>query len=315
MPPSIAACLRGHHVLWILASTQGKDDRRVQMTKVVLLYRTNLPCSVKTRPWRIRTNRLPKLLQDLQFLLLAEHHLASGAALELEDEFGSLTPKLLLDLPSHPIEACGDLLLVSTREPDARALRDFRLYGDRSVGHLHRGYASNDVLLFFHVAGRFETESKRYGVTHPVAVVGESLLWQVLLEYFCGGFTVDLVDDVALGSRHLPLTTYWDTTMADGPTSLCRTREQGVGDPSGNDFVVAILIGRLHHIEVIVSSPAPKWEELAAREVFFQPCKQVIKVAHCNPEVTASIREDEQANGVSRQVGEQVLGYPLPNGP
>src|SRR5215204_1335408 len=177
MPPSIAACLRGHHVLWILASTQGKDDRRVQMTKIVFLYWTNLPRSVKTRPWRIRTNRLPKLLQDLQFLLLAEHHLASGGTLELEDEFGFGTLELLLDLLGHPIEACGDLLLVPAREPDARAFWDLRLYGDRSVGHLHRGYASNDVLLIFHVARSFETEGKRYGVTHPVAVVGEGLLW------------------------------------------------------------------------------------------------------------------------------------------
>src|SRR5829696_8844170 len=172
MPPSIVACLRGHHVLWILTSTQGKDDRRVQMTKVVFLYWTNLPCSVKSRPWRIWTDRLPKLLQDLQFFLLAEHHLASGGTLELEDEFGFGTPKLLLDLLGHPIEACGDLLLVSAREPDARALLDLRLYGDRSVGHFHRGYASNDVLLVLHVAGRFETERKRDGVRHPVAVVG-----------------------------------------------------------------------------------------------------------------------------------------------
>src|SRR5215218_2794108 len=161
----------------IPSSTQGKDNRCVQMTKVVFLYWTNLPCSVKTRPWRIRTNRLPKVLQDLQFLLLAEHHLPSGGTLELEDEFGFGTPDLLLDLLGHPIEACGDLLLVTAREPEARALLDLRLHGDRSVGHLHRGYASNDVLLIFHVAGRFETEGKRYGVRHPVAVVGEGLLW------------------------------------------------------------------------------------------------------------------------------------------
>src|SRR5687767_1210303 len=83
MPPSIAACLHGHHVLWILASTQGKDDRRVQMTKVMFLYRTNLPCSVKTRPWHIWVNGSPKLPQDLQFLLLAEHHLSSGGTLKL----------------------------------------------------------------------------------------------------------------------------------------------------------------------------------------------------------------------------------------
>ncbi len=36
-------------------STEGKDNRRVHMTKIVLRYRTNLPCSVKTRPRCIRT--------------------------------------------------------------------------------------------------------------------------------------------------------------------------------------------------------------------------------------------------------------------
>jgi hypothetical protein len=36
-------------------STEGKDNRGVHMTKIVLLHRTNLPCSVKTRPRRIRT--------------------------------------------------------------------------------------------------------------------------------------------------------------------------------------------------------------------------------------------------------------------
>jgi hypothetical protein len=36
-------------------STEGKDNRRVHMTKIVLLHRTNLPCSVKTRPRCIRT--------------------------------------------------------------------------------------------------------------------------------------------------------------------------------------------------------------------------------------------------------------------
>ena len=33
---------------------QGKDDRGVEMTKVVLLYRTDLSHSVKTHPWCIR---------------------------------------------------------------------------------------------------------------------------------------------------------------------------------------------------------------------------------------------------------------------
>jgi hypothetical protein len=47
---------------WTLPlSTQGKGDRCVQMTKVVLLYRTNLSPSVVTCPWHVRANSLPKL--------------------------------------------------------------------------------------------------------------------------------------------------------------------------------------------------------------------------------------------------------------
>ena len=84
------------------------------MTKVMLLHRTNLPYSVKTCPWCIRTYRFTKPLEDLQLLLLTEHHLAPGGTLELKDEFGFLTSKLLLDLSSHAIEASADLLLVPT---------------------------------------------------------------------------------------------------------------------------------------------------------------------------------------------------------
>src|SRR5215204_899158 len=142
------------------------------MTKVVLFYRTDLSHSVKTRPWCIRIQGLPKPLEDLQLLLLTEHHLPSGATLELEDEFGFLTPELLLDLGCHPIEARGDLLLVSAREPDACAFWDLRLYSDGAVGHAHSRHASNHVLLIFHVARSSETERKRYDVTKPVAIVG-----------------------------------------------------------------------------------------------------------------------------------------------
>jgi len=46
---------------------------------------------------------LPKPPEELKLLLISEHHLASGGTLELEDEFGLLTPELLLDLGSHPI--------------------------------------------------------------------------------------------------------------------------------------------------------------------------------------------------------------------
>ena len=84
------------------------------MNVVMLLYRTNLPYGVKTHPWHLRPNRLAKPLEQLQLLLLAEHQLASGHTLKLKDEFGLLTPKLLLDLGGHPIEACGDLFLVAT---------------------------------------------------------------------------------------------------------------------------------------------------------------------------------------------------------
>jgi hypothetical protein len=49
----------------LLSSTQGKDDRRVDMTKVVLRYRTNLAVSVETYPRCIRANGVPKLFKKL----------------------------------------------------------------------------------------------------------------------------------------------------------------------------------------------------------------------------------------------------------
>src|SRR5918998_2157666 len=184
---------------WSLtSSTEGKDDRRVEITVIVLLYRTNLPESIEARPWHLRANRLAKPLEQLELLLLAEHHLPSGGTVELENEVGLLTPELLLDLGGHPIEPCCEFLLVSAREPDARTILDFCLYGNRSVGHLHCRYASDDVLFVFHVARSFETERQRYGVRHPVQILSEGLLWQVLLEYFCGWFAVYFVDDVSL---------------------------------------------------------------------------------------------------------------------
>src|SRR5215203_3661094 len=147
------------------------------MLVVVLLNRTDLPYSVETCPGCIQANRLAKLLEKLQLLLLTEHRLASGHALKLENEFGFLTPELLLDLSRHPIEPSGHLFLISTREPEARAFWNLRLYGNGAVGHPHSRYASDNVLLIFHVARGFETESKRYGVMHPVAIFYESMLW------------------------------------------------------------------------------------------------------------------------------------------
>src|SRR5215210_1763294 len=139
------------------------------MSKVVLLYRSDLSYSVKTYPRCFRVYGLAKPIEEPQLLLLTEHRLASGATLKLEDEIGFLTTELVLDLGGHPIEPIGDLLLVSAREPDTRAFWDLRLYGDGAVGHAHRRHASNHVFLIFHVAGSPEAERKRYSVTKPVA--------------------------------------------------------------------------------------------------------------------------------------------------
>ena len=47
---------------WTLPwSTEGKDNRGVEMAKIVLLYRTDLSPSVVTCPWYVRANSLPKL--------------------------------------------------------------------------------------------------------------------------------------------------------------------------------------------------------------------------------------------------------------
>ena len=69
-------------------------------------------------------------------------------------------------------------------------------------------------------------------------------------------------------------------------------REQRVGDPIGDDFVVAILVSWLLQIEVVASSATPQWEEPLAREIPFQPRKEVIEVVY------APVRKDEQADGV-----------------
>ena len=83
------------------------------MTKVVLLYWTDLSYSVKTYPRCFRIQGLPKPLEVLQLLLIPEHQFASGHTLKLKDEFGLLTTELVLDLGSHPIEAGGDRLFIS----------------------------------------------------------------------------------------------------------------------------------------------------------------------------------------------------------
>jgi hypothetical protein len=83
------------------------------MTKVVLLYRTNLPYGVKPSPWHVWANGLSKPLENLQLLLLTEQKFASGQTLKLKDAFGFLISELLFDLPRHPIEPRGVLLLIS----------------------------------------------------------------------------------------------------------------------------------------------------------------------------------------------------------
>jgi hypothetical protein len=62
-----------------------------------------------------------------------------------------------------------------------------------------------------------------------------------------------------------------------------------------------LISWRREIIEVVASSSTPEWEEPLAREIFFQPRKEVIdKVLRWNEEVFDPIREDEQADGVSR---------------
>jgi hypothetical protein len=78
------------------------------MNVVMLLYRTDLPYGVKTHPWHVRPNRLAKPLEQLQLLLLPEHHVASGHTLKLKNEFGLLTPKLLLDLAHKKLMWCTE---------------------------------------------------------------------------------------------------------------------------------------------------------------------------------------------------------------
>ena len=58
-------------------STEGENNRRVVVVAVVLAHRSDLPVGVKTRPWYVRTDRLPEPPEELQLLLLTEHRLAS----------------------------------------------------------------------------------------------------------------------------------------------------------------------------------------------------------------------------------------------
>src|SRR5215204_7484413 len=97
-----------------------------------------------------------------------------------------------------------------------------------------------------------------------------------------------------MGARHFALATYWDQAVAHGPTSLSLAREQRVRDPIGDYFVVTVLIGWFPPIEVVAGSPTPDREEPVAREIPLQPCKEGLEI------VSEPIREDEQANGLSR---------------
>src|SRR5215218_11468810 len=104
-----------------------------------------------------------------------------------------------------------------------------------------------------------------------------------------------------MGARHFALATYWDQAVAHGPTSLSLAREQRVRDPLGDYFVVTVLIGWFpKKIVVVAGSPTPHWEEPVTRELLFQPCKEVIKVDRLAPQVSEPIREDDQADGLSR---------------
>src|SRR5215211_6897636 len=144
---------------------------------VVLLYWTDLPYGVKTCPRCFRANSLPKPLEELHLFLLTEHRLASGQTLKLEHKHRLGAPKLVLDLCGHPIKPGGHPVLISTREPDTRALLDLCLHDNRPVDHLHCWHSPDDILFVFHVAGGFEDERKRDGVTHPVTILNEGTLW------------------------------------------------------------------------------------------------------------------------------------------
>jgi hypothetical protein len=51
-------------LVWSLsASAEGQDNRGESINAIVLLYRTNLSYGVKTHPWHIRANGLPKPLE------------------------------------------------------------------------------------------------------------------------------------------------------------------------------------------------------------------------------------------------------------
>jgi hypothetical protein len=58
-------------------STEGQDNPRIVVVAIVLAHRADLPISIKTRPWYVRTDRLPKLPEEFKFLLITEHQLAS----------------------------------------------------------------------------------------------------------------------------------------------------------------------------------------------------------------------------------------------
>jgi hypothetical protein len=85
--------------------------------------------------------------------------------------------------------------------------------------------------------------------------------------------------------------------VTDGPGTLHLSREQRVGDPTGDDFVIAILIRSPLRIEIIAGSPTLEWKEPLAWEIFFQPCNEVFERQGDEP-----VREDEQADGIIRQV-------------
>ena len=85
------------------------------MMVVVLLYRTNLPYSVETCPWcRSGSTAWRNRSRSCSFSCSREHLVLPRVKhSELQDEFGFLSSELLLDLPSHPIEADSQLFLIS----------------------------------------------------------------------------------------------------------------------------------------------------------------------------------------------------------
>jgi hypothetical protein len=108
-----------------------KDNRREQMTVVVQRYRTNLPHSVETRPWRIRTFGLWWSLVPTPASIVMSVPPAHQEHLSL----GRLAPHLSLALPSLPVVCVAIHCLYPVRgEAEVNRQRVARLIARLALG-------------------------------------------------------------------------------------------------------------------------------------------------------------------------------------